>query len=163
MGKFNEYDESHEQYDDAHDGDDGHHDESWNVYESYDDDEPPNVNTMTHPQNMNAMMMAMDPKMMFGMFGQQHAKNIKKAKYLINLPIATIPGFTNADLSQAGLKTKFHLALTREAKKNAFQTAMAVSPLINARHDGHHGRQNSGIAEDVSWDAAVEAMEASCQ
>ena len=113
------------------------------------------VTTMTHPQNMNAMMMAMDPKLMFGMFGQSNP-NYKEGEVPDQLPITTIPGFPTQNYLPWPVN-KVSPGVSREAKKSAFQTAMAVSPL-SMRDMISIMADKIPVAEDVSWDDAVEAM-----
>ena len=113
------------------------------------------INTMTHPQNMNAMMMTMDPKMMFSMFGQP-SKEYLEGEVPDQLPVVTIPGMPTQTY-QNWPKNKVSPGVSREAKKNAFQTAMAMSPLSMRDMLGIMA-DKIPVEEGVSWDDAVEAM-----
>ena len=113
------------------------------------------INTMTHPQNMNAMMMSMDPKVMFSMFGQP-SKEYQDGKVPDQLPVVTIPGMPTQTY-QYWPKNTVTPATPREAKHNAFQTAMAMSPL-SMRSMVSMMADKIPVDEGVSWDDAVEAM-----
>ena len=113
------------------------------------------ITTMTQPQNMNAMMMSMDPKMMFGMFGQP-SKEYLEGEVPDQLPVVTIPGMPT-QIYQNWPINKLSPGVSREAKKNAFQTAMAMSPL-NMRDMLGIMADKIPVDEGVSWDDAVEAM-----
>lgn len=113
------------------------------------------INTMTHPQNMNTMMMTMDPKMMFSMFGQP-SKEYLEGEVPDQLPVVTIPGMPTQTY-QNWPKNKVSPGVSREAKKNAFQTAMAMSPLSMRDMLGIMA-DKIPVEEGVSWDDAVEAM-----
>lgn len=113
------------------------------------------INTMTHPQNMNAMMMTMDPKMMFSMFGQP-SKEYLEGEVPDQLPVVSIPGMPT-QAYQYWPKNKLSPGVSREAKKNAFQTAMAMSPLSMRDMMGIMA-EKMPVDEGVSWDDAVEAM-----
>ncbi len=113
------------------------------------------VNTMTHSQNMNAMMMSMDPKMMFGMFGQP-SKEYLEGEVPDQLPVVTIPGMPTQTY-QNWPKNKVSPSVSREAKHNAFQTAMAMSPL-SMRSMVSMMADKIPVDEGVTWDDAVEAM-----
>ena len=113
------------------------------------------INTMTHPQSMNAMMMSMDPKMMFSMFGQP-SKEYLEGEVPDQLPVVTIPGMPTQTYQNWPVN-KVSPGVTREAKKNAFQTAMAMSPLSMRDLMGIMAHKIP-VEEGVSWDDAVEAM-----
>ena len=113
------------------------------------------INTMTHPQNMNAMMMSMDPKMMFSMFGQP-SKEYLEGEVPDQLPVVTIPGMPTQTYQNWPVN-KLSPGVSREAKKNAFQTAMAMSPL-NMRDMMGIMADKIPVDDGVSWDDAVEAM-----
>ena len=113
------------------------------------------INTMTESQNMNAMMMSMDPKMMFGMFGQP-SQAYQDGKTPDQLPVVTIPGLPTQTY-QNWPKNKVSPEITREAKLNAFQTAMAMSPL-SMRNMVSMMADKIPVEEGVSWDDAVESM-----
>jgi hypothetical protein len=49
------------------------------------------INTMTQPQNLNTMMMTMDPNMLFSMFGQP-SKEYLEGEVPDQLPVVKIPG-----------------------------------------------------------------------
>lgn len=113
------------------------------------------INTMTHPQNMNAMMMSMNPNMMFSMFGQP-SKEYLEGEVPDQLPVITIPGMPTQTFQNWPIN-KLSPGVSREAKKNAFQTAMALSPL-NMRDMMGIMADKIPVEEGVSWDDAVEAM-----
>ncbi|MFK7816562.1 MAG: DUF302 domain-containing protein [Gammaproteobacteria bacterium] len=113
------------------------------------------INTMTHPQNMNAMMMSMNPNMMFSMFGQP-SKEYLEGEVPDQLPVITIPGMPTQSFQNWPIN-KLSPGVSREAKKNAFQTAMALSPL-NMRDMMGIMADKIPVEEGVSWDDAVEAM-----
>jgi len=113
------------------------------------------INTMTQPQNMNAMMMSMDPKMMFSMFGQP-SKEYLEGEVPDQLPVVTIPGMPTQTYQNWPVN-KLSPGVSREAKKNAFQTAMAMSPL-NMRDMLAIMADKMPVDEGVTWDDAVEAM-----
>ncbi len=113
------------------------------------------ITGLTQPQSMDAMMRSMDPKLMFGMFGQPNT-SYKEGEVPDQLPVATIPGFPT-QLYQNWPKNKVSQGVSREAKKNAFQTAMAMSPL-SMRDMLSIMADKIPVAEDVTWDDAVEAM-----
>ncbi len=110
---------------------------------------------MTHPQNMDAMMRSMNPQLMFSMFGQPSAE-YKEGETPDKLPVVTIPGFPT-QIYQNWPKNKVSPGVSREAKKNAFQTAMAMSPL-SMRDMISIMADKVPVEEGVSWDDAVEAM-----
>ncbi len=113
------------------------------------------INSMTHPQNMNTMMMTMDPKMMFSMFGQP-SKEYLEGEVPDQLPVVSIPGMPT-QAYQYWPKNKLSPGVSREAKKNAFQTAMAMSPLSMRDMMGIMA-EKIPVEEGISWDDAVEAM-----
>lgn len=113
------------------------------------------MNTMTQPQNMNAMMRSMNPNMMFGMFGQP-SKEYLDGEVPDQLPVITIPGMPTQTF-QYWPANKVSPGVSREAKKNAFQTAMAVSPLSMRDMMGIMA-EKMPVEEGISWDDAIEAM-----
>ncbi len=113
----------------------------------------PAVDSMTQAQTMDAMMRSMNPQFMFGMFGMP---NYDPSKVPDQLPVVTIPGFPTQSY-QNWPKNLPSESVSREAKMNAFQTAMAMSPL-SMRNMVSMMTDKIPVAEDVSWDDAVEAM-----
>ena len=113
------------------------------------------INTMTQPQAMDSMMRSMDPSLMFSMFGHPGV-GYYAGQVPDQLPVVTIPGFPTQTY-QNWPKNKMSPGVSREAKKNAFQMAMAVSPL-SMRDMISIMADKTPLAEDVSWDDAVEAM-----
>ncbi len=113
------------------------------------------VNTMTQPQNMNAMMMSMNPEMMFGMFGQP-SEAYKNGEVPDQLPVVKIPGFPTQTY-QNWPTNKVSPNFSREAKLNAFQTAMAMSPM-SMRSMVSMMADKIPVEDGISWDDAVEAM-----
>lgn len=113
------------------------------------------VDVMTQMQFMDMMMRSMDPHMMFGMFGQA-SQAYKEGQVPEHLPVIAIPGFPTQSY-QPWPVNKVSPGVSREAKKNAFQTAMAVSPL-SMRDMISIMADKIPVDESVSWDDAVEAM-----
>lgn len=113
------------------------------------------INTMTQPQNLNAMMMSMNPNMMFSMFGQP-SKEYQEGEVPEQLPVVTIPGMPTQTFQNWPIN-KLSPGVSREAKKNAFQTLMAMSPL-NMHDMMGIMADKMPVEEGVSWDDAVEAM-----
>ncbi|MDE0251082.1 MAG: DUF302 domain-containing protein [Gammaproteobacteria bacterium] len=113
------------------------------------------VDMMTQPWAMDMMMRSMNPHLLFGMFG--HADSAYKGgKVPEHLPAVRIPFFPTQNY-QNWPKNKVSPGVSREAKKNAFQTAMAFSPL-SMRDMISIMTDKMPIQEGVSWDDAVEAM-----
>ena len=113
------------------------------------------VNVMTQSQNMDAMMRTMDPKLMFGMFGQPSQAYLD-GETPDQLPVVTIPGFPTQSYENWP-KNTVSPNITREAKLHAFQTAMAMSPL-SMRNMVSMMAEKIPVDEGVSWDDAVESM-----
>lgn len=113
------------------------------------------VDVMTQMQFMDMMMRSMDPHMMFGMFGQV-SPAYREGQVPEHLPVVAIPGFPTQSYRPWPVN-KVSPGVSREAKKNAFQTAMAVSPL-SMRDMISIMADKIPVDESVSWDDAVEAM-----
>ncbi len=113
------------------------------------------ITTMTQTQNMNAMMKSMDPNMMFGMFGQP-SEAYKNGEIPEQLPVITIPGMPTQNFENWP-KNTVSPNISREAKQNAFQSAMAMSPL-SMRNMVSMMADKIPVDEGVSWDDAVESM-----
>lgn len=113
------------------------------------------VDVMTHASAMDMMMRSMNPHLIFGMFGQT-SQAYKDGQVPHQLPVVTIPGFPTQSY-QNWPKNKVSPGVSREAKKNAFQTAMAISPL-SMRDMISIMTDKLPVDEGVSWDDAVEAM-----
>lgn len=113
------------------------------------------IGAMTQAQNLDFMMRSMDPNLMFGMFGQP-SENYKNGEVPDQLPVVTIPGFPTQPY-QNWPKNTVSPGISREAKKNAFTTMMAMSPLSMRDMLGIMA-DKVPVAEDVTWDDAVEAM-----
>ena len=113
------------------------------------------VDMMTQPWAMDMMMRSMNPHLLFAMFG--HAGSAyKEGKVPEHLPAVRIPFFPTQNY-QNWPKNKVSPGVSSEAKKNAFQTAMAFSPL-SMRDMISIMTDKMPVQEDVSWDDAVEAM-----
>ena len=110
------------------------------------------IDAMTQMQTMDMMMRAMDPHMMFGPAGQAY----RKGQVPEQLPVVTIPGFPTQSYKYWPVN-KVSPGVSREAKKNAFRTAMAVSPL-SMRDMISIMADKIPVDENVTWDDAVEAM-----
>lgn len=113
------------------------------------------VDAMTQMQFMDMMMRSMDPHMMFGMFGQANPA-YQEGQVPEHLPVIAIPGFPTQSYRPWPVN-KVSPGVSREAKKNAFQTAMAVSPL-SMRDMISIMADKIPVDESVSWEDAVEAM-----
>ncbi len=113
------------------------------------------INAMTQAQSMDYMMRSMDPHLLFGMFGQT-SEGYKNGEVPDQLPVVTIPGFPTQTY-QNWPRNKVSPGVSREAKKNAFQTMMGISPLSMRDMLGII-TDKVPVAEDVTWDDAVEAM-----
>ena len=112
----------------------------------------PMVDAMTRPQSMDAMMRAADPRMMFGMSNIGY----DNSQVPDQVPVASIPGFPT-QTRQVWPKNTVSEGISREAKMNAFQTAMAMNPL-SMRNMISMMTDKLPVAEGVTWDDAVEAM-----
>ncbi len=112
----------------------------------------PMVDMMTQSQSMDAMMRSMNPHLMFGMANPNYGKTGVPDQ----LPVAKIPGFPTQTY-QNWPKNTVSESISREAKMNAFQTAMAMSPL-SMRNMISMMTDKIPVADDVSWDDAVESM-----
>ena len=113
------------------------------------------VDIMTSAESLDAMMRAMDPKlalaMMGGTFEQREDDDVPNV-----LPIGRIPGFpTQSKLDWP--KNKVSPSISDEAKKNAFQSVMMMSPL-SMRDMLSIMTHKLPLEEDVTWDDAVESM-----
>ncbi len=113
------------------------------------------IDAMTNMQTLDMMMRAMDPHMIFGMFGQP-GQAYGDGQVPDRLPVVTIPGFPTQSYQNWPMN-KVSPGVSREAKKNAFQTAMAISPL-SMRDMISIMADKIPVDEMVSWDDAVEAM-----
>ena len=113
------------------------------------------IDAMTNMQTLDMMMRAMDPHMIFGMFGQP-GQAYGGGQVPDRLPVFTIPGFPTQSYQNWPMN-KVSPGVSREAKKNAFQTAMAISPL-SMRDMISIMADKIPVDGEVSWDDAVEAM-----
>lgn len=113
------------------------------------------INMMTQPQMLNSMMQSMNPNLMFSMFGQTSAKH-QAGEVPDQLPVITIPGFPTQSYKNWPVNT-VSPEVSNEAKKNAFQTVMAFSPLSMRDMVGIM-TDKIPVAEDITWEDAVDAM-----
>lgn len=113
------------------------------------------VDVMTHAQSLDMMMRSMNPHLIYGMFGQA-GQAYRDGQVPDRLPVVTIPGFPTQSY-QNWPKNKVSPGVSREAKKNAFQTVMAISPL-SMRDMISIMTDKVPVDEGISWDDAVEAM-----
>ena len=113
------------------------------------------VDMMTRTESLDAMMRAMDPKialaMMGGTFEQREDDDVPNT-----LPLASIPGFPTQSFQNWPVNT-VSPSISDEAKKNAFQSMMMMSPL-SMRDMLNIMTHKLPLAEDVTWDDAVESM-----
>lgn len=115
----------------------------------------PSVDGMTRAESLDAMMRMMDPKLILAMMGGTYEQR-EDDDVPDTLPIAKIPGFptqTHKNLP----KNTVSPSISDEAKKNAFQSVMMMSPL-SLRDMLTVMTHKLPLEEDVTWDDAVESM-----
>ncbi|MEM8844843.1 MAG: DUF302 domain-containing protein [Pseudomonadota bacterium] len=115
----------------------------------------PTVDGMTSAQSLDSMMRMMDPKLVLAMMGGTYEKREDDDVPDV-LPIAKIPGFptqTQINLPENTVSP----SVSDEAKKNAFQTMMMMSPL-SMRDMLSLVTHKLPFEEDVTWEDAVESM-----
>ncbi len=115
----------------------------------------PSVDTMTHAGALDTMMRSMDPKVILAMMGGTYEK--REDDDLPNvLPVAKIPGFPTQSFRDHP-KNTMSPSISDEAKKNAFQSMMMMSPL-SVRDMLSIITHKLPLEEGVTWDDAVESM-----
>ena len=115
----------------------------------------PSMDVMTRTETLDSMMKMMDPKMFLAMMGgtfeQREDDDVPNV-----LPVGKIPGVpTQSYYNQP--KNTVSPSVSDEAKKNAFQTMMMLSPLSMRDMLGIITHKLP-LEEDVTWDDAVESM-----
>jgi uncharacterized protein (DUF302 family) len=110
----------------------------------------PMVDTMTKHQFLEGMMGGFDPQMVFG------KAPIGKFGVPRTLPAISIPGFPT-QARRSFVPNTVTGSISREAKRRAFQTMMMMSPMSMRDMVGIMA-EKMPIAEDVSFDDAVDAM-----
>ena len=115
----------------------------------------PTVDGMTSAQTLDSMMRMMDPKlalaMMGGTYEQREDDDVPDV-----LPIARIPGFPTQTYKNMP-KNTISPSVSDEAKKNAFQTMMMISPL-SLRDMLSIMAYKLPLEEGVTWEDAVDSM-----
>ena len=115
----------------------------------------PAVDGMTRAESLDSMMRMMDPKviaaMMGGTYEQREDDDLPNA-----LPIAKIPGFPTQAYKNLPNNT-VSPSISDEAKKNAFQSMMMLSPL-SMRDMLSIITHKLPLEEGVTWDDAVDSM-----
>jgi hypothetical protein len=113
------------------------------------------VDAMTNTETLETMMRSMDPKLMIAMMGgtfeQREDDDVPNV-----LPLASIPGFPTQS-RQNWAKNTVGPSISDEAKKNAFQSMMMMSPLSMRDMLGLITHKIP-LEEGVTWDDAVESM-----
>ena len=115
----------------------------------------PTVDGMTSVQTLDSMMRMMDPKlalaMMGGTYEQREDDDVPDV-----LPIGRIPGFPTQTAKNMP-KNTVSPGVSDEAKKNAFQTMMMISPL-SMRDMLSIMAYKLPLEEGVTWEDAVDSM-----
>jgi uncharacterized protein (DUF302 family) len=115
----------------------------------------PTVDGMTSTQTLDSMMRMMDPKvalaMMGGTYEQREDDDVPDV-----LPVARIPGFPTQTYRDQP-KNTVSPSISDEAKKNAFQTMLMMSPL-SVRDMLSMMAYKLPLEEGVTWDDAVDSM-----
>ena len=115
----------------------------------------PAIDGMTRSESLDSMMRMMDPKMIAAMMGGTYEQ--REDDDLPNmLPLAKIPGFPTQSFKNKPANT-VSPSISDEAKKNAFQSMMMISPL-SMRDMLSIITHKLPLEEDVTWDDAVESM-----
>ena len=115
----------------------------------------PTVDGFTRVESLDAMMRMMDPKIFLAMMGGTYEQR-EDDDVPDKLPIARIPGFPTQSFYDMP-KNTVSPSISDEAKKNAFQSVMMMSPL-SMRDMLSIMTHKLPLAEDVTWDDAVESM-----
>lgn len=115
----------------------------------------PAVDGMTRSESLDSMMRMMDPKVISAMMGGTYEQ--REDDDLPNtLPIVKIPGFPTQTFKNQPDNT-VSPSISDEAKKNAFQSMMMMSPL-SMRDMLSIITHKLPLEEGVSWDDAVDSM-----
>ena len=115
----------------------------------------PVIDGATSTQSLESMMRMMDPKLalaaMGGTYERREDDDVPNA-----LPVGKIPGFPTQSFYDHPANTVLP-SISDEAKKNAFQTMMMMSPL-SMRDMLNVMTFKLPLEEGVTWDDAVESM-----
>ncbi len=115
----------------------------------------PVVDGMTRAESLDSMMRMMDPKLvlatMGGTYEQREDDDVPNT-----LPVGKIPGFPTQSFHNIPPNTVTP-GVSAEAKKNAFQTMVMMSPL-SMRDMLNIMTDKLPLEEGVTWDDAVESM-----
>ena len=115
----------------------------------------PTVDGFTRVETLDSMMRLMDPKLFLAMMGGTYEKR-EDDDVPDMLPVAKIPGFPTQSYYNIP-KNTVSPSISDEAKKNAFQSVMMMSPL-SMRDMLSIMTHKLPLADDVTWDDAVESM-----
>ena len=115
----------------------------------------PTVDAFTRVETLDSMMRMMDPKLFLAMMGGTYEQR-EDDDVPDMLPVAKIPGFPTQSFYNIP-KNTVSPSISDEAKKNAFQSIMMMSPL-SLRDMLAVMTHKLPLEEDVSWDDAVESM-----
>ena len=115
----------------------------------------PAVDGATRAESLDSMMRMMDPKLflasMGGTYEQREDDDVPNT-----LPVGKIPGLPTQSFYDHPANTVLP-SISDEAKKNAFQTMMMMSPL-SMRDMLNIMTYKLPLEEGVTWDDAVESM-----
>lgn len=115
----------------------------------------PTVDGMTSAQTLDSMMRMMDPKLALAMMGGTYEQR-EDDDVPDMLPIGRIPGFPTQTYKNMP-KNTVSPGVSDEAKKNAFQTMMMISPL-SMRDMLSIMAYKLPLEEGVTWEDAVDSM-----
>ncbi len=115
----------------------------------------PTVDAFTRVETLDSMMRMMDPKLFLAMMGGTYEQR-EDDDVPDTLPVAKIPGFPTQSFYDIP-KNTVAPSISDEAKKNAFQSIMMMSPL-SMRDMLSIMTYKLPLEDDVTWDDAVESM-----
>ena len=116
----------------------------------------PWVDSVTEFGFMDQMMKAMDPQLMFGAQPDSYVDEAGQGVVPEELPLVSVPGFPTQSRQEWTPNTVTG-DISREAKRNFYQTMMMMSP-ISMRDMIGIMAEKMPVAEDVSFDDAVDSM-----
>ncbi len=115
----------------------------------------PTIDGFTRAETLDSMMRMMDPKLTLAMMGGTYEQR-EDDDVPDQLPVGKIPGFPTQSFYNIP-KNTVSPSISDEAKKNAFQSVMMMSPL-SLRDMLGIMTYKLPLEEDVTWDDAVESM-----
>ena len=115
----------------------------------------PSVDAFTRVETLDGMMRMMDPKLFLAMMGGTYEQR-EDDDVPDTLPVGKIPGFPTQSYYNIP-KNTVSPQISDEAKKNAFQSVMMMSPLSMRDMLGIM-TYKLPLEDDVTWDDAVESM-----